>query len=297
MPKLLRILLTGSAFIGFFLFAGLLGRLMLPLVVGFPGSPARKKTRLEWSFLATNRVFCSYMGLLRLILFRRPPLPANLPPPGQGYIVICNHPSLIDVLLLGATLPGMTSLAKASWYRSWVLGPLLRHGKHVRGPEPRALGQAGDNEDADHADADHADADAPVLARMVEHLRAGHPLLVFPEGSRSHERTMRRFRRGAVEAAIRAQVPIVPAFISVVPPMLMKHQRWYEVPPRGGRFTLEFFPVIETAGRDLDPRTLNRELKQRYEVRLQQMLRERDALALPHSPPALPGAPPPEPGA
>ena len=46
--------------------------------------------------------------------------------------------------------------------------------------------------------------------------------------------------------------------------------------------------MVETAGRDLDPRALNRELKQRYEVRLQQMLRERDALALPHSPPALP---------
>lgn len=279
MPKLLRILLTGSAFLGFFLFAGLLGRLMLPLVVAFPGSPERKRARREWFFLWTNRVFCFYMGMLRLVLYRRPPLPADLPPSGQGYIVIANHPSLVDVLLLGATLPGLTSLAKASWYRSWVLGPLLRHGKHVRGPEPRALTQAG---------TDSEDADAPVLERMVEHLRAGHPLLVFPEGSRSHERTMRRFRRGAVEAAIRAQVPIVPVFISVAPPMLMKHQPWYEVPPRGGRFTLEFFPVIETAGRELDARALNHELKQRYEARHQQMLQERDALNLPRSPPALP---------
>ena len=39
MPKLLRILFTGSAFLGFFLFAGVLGRLMLPLVVAFPGTP------------------------------------------------------------------------------------------------------------------------------------------------------------------------------------------------------------------------------------------------------------------
>ena len=199
-------------------------------------------------------------------------------------IVIANHPSLVDVILLGATLPGLTSLAKASWYRSWLLGPLLRHGKHLRGPEPRALGQAGAAEASEDPD------DAPVLDRLVEHLRAGHPLLVFPEGSRSHERTMRRFRRGAIEAAIRAQVPIVPAFISVAPPMLMKHQHWYEVPPRGGRFTLEFFPVIPTAGRELDARTLNRELKQRYEARHQQMLRERDALIAPPAPAALPGA-------
>lgn len=284
MPKLLRILFTGSAFLGFFLTGGLLGRLMLPLVVALPGSPERKRARREWFFLWTNRVFVLYMGILRLVLFRRPPLPPDLPPPGQGYIVICNHPSLVDVLLLGATLPGLTSLAKASWYRSWVLGPLLRHGKHVRGPEPRALAEAG------AAGGEDAELDAPVLERMVEHLRAGYPLLVFPEGSRSHERRMRRFRRGAVEAAIRAQVPILPAFISVAPPMLMKHQPWYEVPARGGRFTLEFFPVIPTAGRDLDPRALNLELRQRYEARHQQMLRERDALAAPRDPAALPGA-------
>jgi 1-acyl-sn-glycerol-3-phosphate acyltransferase len=292
-PKLLRILLTGSAFFGFFMMAALLGRLMLPLIVGFPGSPARKQARREWFFLTANRVFCGFMGSLRLVLFRRPPLPPDLPPRGQGYIVIANHPSLVDVVVLGATIPGLTSLAKASWYRSWVLGPLLRHGKHVRGPEPRALtpGVAANPDEPD------ADADAPVLERMVEHLRAGHPLLVFPEGSRSHERTMRRFRRGAIEAAIRAEVPIVPAFISVAPPMLMKHQPWYEVPARGGRFTLEFFPVIPTAGRNLDARALNRELKQRYELRHQQMLRERDALLAPPAPAALPGAPPSEPTA
>jgi 1-acyl-sn-glycerol-3-phosphate acyltransferase len=293
-PKPLRILFTGMAFLGFFLIGGLLGRLLLPLIVALPGSPQKKQARREYFFLATNRVFCVYMGLLRLVLFRRPPLPQDLPPPGQGYIVICNHPSLVDVLLLGATIPGLTSLAKASWYRSWVLGPLLRHGKHVRGPEPRALKPAGAAANPDEPD---ADVDAPVLERMVEHLRAGHPLLVFPEGSRSHERTMRRFRRGAIEAAIRAEVPIVPAFISCAPPMLMKHQPWYEVPARGGRFTLEFFPVIPTAGRNLDARALNRELKQRYEVRHQQMLRERDALLAPPAPAALPGAPPSEPTA
>lgn len=47
--------------------------------------------------------------------------------------------------------------------------------------------------------------------------------------------------------------------------------------------------MIPTAGRDLDARALNRELKQQYEARHQQMLRERDALAAPQGPAALPG--------
>src|SRR5690606_29874440 len=87
-----------------------------------------------------------------------------------------------------------------------------------------------------------------------------------------------------VEAAIRAGVPIVPAFISVNPPMLMKHQPWHEVPDRRGVYKVEFFPVIETAGRDLDPRQLNRELQATYQARFAEALRERDASALAAAP-------------
>jgi hypothetical protein len=84
-------------------------------------------------------------------------------------------------------------------------------------------------------------------------------------------------------------VPIVPAFVSVVPPMLMKHQAWYDVPRRGGRYTVEFFPVITTAGKELDSRALTRELRARYEQRHAQMLAERDAFTAANSPKALPG--------
>ena len=44
---------------------------------------------------------------------------------------------------------------------------------------------------------------------MVQHLESGHPLLVFQEGTRSLPGRLRRFRRGAVEAAVRAKVSIV----------------------------------------------------------------------------------------
>src|SRR5690606_5502281 len=137
---------------------------------------------------------------------------------------------------------------------------LMRYAGHIPGSERRAaLPPEGGAPDMSHETFD--DTDMPgVVNRMVAHLQAGRPLVIFPEASRSWERKMRRFRRGAVEAAIRAGVPIVPAFISVNPPMLMKHQPWHEVPDRRGVYKVEFFPVIETAGRDLDPRQLNREL-------------------------------------
>lgn len=283
MPRFLRILLSGSAFAAFFLSAGVIGRVLLPVLVRLPGTPERRRARRERVMLAVYRSFVVYMRLLRLIYFERPAIPAQVPGPGAAYVLVANHPSLIDAILLGSMLPGLISVAKASWFRSWLMRPLLEYSGHIPGPQEHALTEGSpQGEDAGEEDS--------VLARMVDHLRAGHPLLVFPEGSRSHERSLRRFRRGALEAAIRARVPIVPVFISVVPPMLMKHQRWYDVPPRGGRFAVEFFPVISTADGELDSRALNRELKQRYEQRHAQMLAERDALAAAPARAALPEA-------
>lgn len=283
MPHVLRILLTGSAFLVFFLTGGLVGRLLLPLVANFPG---RNKLRRRAAFLLwANRWFVAYMRVLGLIRFERPASPPDFPAAGRPFVMISNHPSLIDALLPLTMFPGITTVFKPSWGRSWFIRPLLQYGRHIAGPDPKALKSGEQDEDT---------AEAPVLGRMVEHLRAGHSLFVFPEGSRSFERKLRRFRRGAVEAAIRAEVPIVPIFISVNPPMLMKHQPWYVVPRKGGQYFVEFFPVIETAGKDLDPREVNRQLRARYEERHARMLQERDTDAPPI--PALPRAstsPPP----
>ncbi len=269
MPRFLRILLTGSAFAAFFFTAAVLGRILLPVLVRLPGTPERRQARRERLLLISYRSFVGYMRVLRLIRFTPPALPADLPQPGQAYLLVANHPSLIDVLILTSLLPGLTSVAKASWFRSWLMRPLLEYGGYIPGADDRALTE-GEGEPAE---------ESPVLDRMVAQLRAGHPLLVFPEASRSHERALRRFRRGAIEAAIRAGVPIVPAFISVVPPMLMKHQPWYAVPARGGQYRVEFLPVVQTAGRQLDSRTVTRALRAGFEGYHARMLAERDARA------------------
>lgn len=268
MPHVLRILLTGSAFLVFFATGGMVGRLLLPLVANFPGSKATKYKRRAAFLLWANRWFVGYMRLLGLVRFKRPPLPPDFPT-GRPFVLVSNHPSLIDALLPMTMFSGITTVFNPTWYRKWLIRPLLEYGNHIPGPDPKALPAGAPTvEDID---------DAPVLARMVEHLRSGHSLFIFPEGSRSFERRMRRFRRGAVEAAIRAGAPIVPMFISVNPPMLMKHQPWHEVPRKGGQYHVEFFPVIETAGRDLDARDVNHQLRLRYEERHARMLRERDA--------------------
>lgn len=292
MPKFLRIILTGVAFSGFFLFGCLIGRLLLPLIAHFPGTAEQKKRRVAAAICSVYRTFITILRATRLVRYRRPDLPPDFPRAG-GYVVISNHPSLIDTLILMGLSPGLCSVVKATWWHSWILRPLMRYANHIPGPDRNPALLPPRNVQEDLSFESHEGEDIPaVINRMVDHLKAGNPLVIFPEGSRSFERKMRRFRRGAIEAAIRAGVPIVPCFISVNPPMLMKHQPWHEVPEKPGHYRLEFFPVIETAGRDLDARELNRRLRAEYELRFAEMLRERDAdlLAAKAPAPALPAA-------
>jgi 1-acyl-sn-glycerol-3-phosphate acyltransferase len=102
---------------------------------------------------------------------------------------------------------------------------------------------------------------------FVECLRAGRSVLVFPEGTRSPAWRLRRFRRGAAEAAIRAGVPIVLFFVLADPPVLKKGDKWYQMPSRVPEFRIELLGPISTAGRD--SRELTAEIRDKLAERLE----------------------------
>ncbi|MFW5920307.1 MAG: lysophospholipid acyltransferase family protein, partial [Polyangiales bacterium] len=213
MPRWLRIFFTGLSFVLFFVGGGLLGAVVAPLLLLLGlGRRERQRDRLTRVVNGSYAFFLWWMKLVGLIGYDKLEPPPELE--GRSYVLVSNHPTLIDVLYLLNWFPRLTCVVKASWYRVWFFGTLLRGTHYLAGP-----GVAGD----DVASSDAADGwGSTALDRMVEHLRAGHPLLVFPEGTRSKAARLRRFKRGPFEAARRAGVPIVPVFIHVDRPMLMK---------------------------------------------------------------------------
>jgi len=258
MPRWLRIALTGFAFANFFAATTLLGVLALPLMLLAPRERARFTRKLN----ATMRIFGGFMRDLGLIRYWPPRLPPGYE--GRPFLVIANHPSLIDVVLTLPSLPQLSCVAKGSWYRSWLMGPLLRRTDYVPG-----VGFEGDAGALD---------DVPVVRRIEDKLRSGVPMLVFPEGTRSAARAMRKLKRGAIEAAVRAEVPILPLFIDLNPAFLMKGQPFYRVPKVTPTYRFEWLELIETAGRGLDSKALTRELQARYEARFARQVEDRDAL-------------------
>lgn len=259
----LRALLTLLSFGMFFAAGAAIIVLGLPLV--FLASALDRRRHRSWMTRGLSRLypwFLTWMRLVGLIDYRRVTLPPDLPR-DRPYLLVANHPTLIDVLFCLAWFPGITTMVKAAHYRSWWLfGLLLRSTTYVPGP-----GIPGDDDGA------AAGTTPPPLARMVAQLDAGHPLVAFPEGTRAPPHRLLRFHRGPFEAALRARAPVVPLFIGVDHPALTKGAFW---PRRRLRFTFDWLPVIDCAGPDApgDSRTLRNEIYRRYRARQAAYLRE-----------------------
>jgi len=117
----------------------------------------------------------------------------HLPDPAQPCVLVCNHSSALDaIVLLGALPREFAFVAKAELARRVLLRiPLARIGTLFvqRRPRSHPLRQT---------------------ERAAERIRAGDSLLFFPEGTYTAEPEMLPFRRGAFATAARAGVAVVP---------------------------------------------------------------------------------------
>lgn len=116
-------------------------------------------------------------------------LPAN-----GGVLIVSNHQSFLDIGVLAAsTRRHVAFVARASLAHSRFLDWLMRESGSVL-IQPNT-------------------PDRAALEGMIGHLEQGDCVAVFPEGTRTPDGSLGVFRAGAVVAARRAGVPIVPACI------------------------------------------------------------------------------------
>ena len=114
--------------------------------------------------------------------------------PEGGFVYASNHESLVDILVLGAALPGdFKWAAKRSVMNVPFLGWHLRLAGHV--PVDRNQGK---------------EAAVAVIETFEKVLRDEKPLLVFPEGTRTTDGNLKPFKDGAFQAAVMAEKPVVP---------------------------------------------------------------------------------------
>lgn len=137
-----------------------------------------------WSrmILLTTGVRVRVEGLERLDLSR-------------SYVLAANHQSIYDIPVLFATLPlQLRIVSKDSLGRFPFLGWHLRRTGHLlvdrRNPGP------------------------DIVAKMRRLVDEAHSLIVFPEGTRSVDGAVGRFKKGSFLVAIDAGLPVVPVSVS-----------------------------------------------------------------------------------
>ena len=168
----------------------------------------------SWLILATTGVAVELTGVDTLT-------------PRQTYIFVSNHQSIYDIPIVFSTLPYQVRIiAKKSLGRFPFLGWHLRRTGHLlvdrRSPDPRA-----------------------ILRQWMELVSKGLSLVVFPEGTRSLDGRIGRFKAGSFLLAIQAGLPIVPVAISGSRHVMLKNRLMV----KPGKVTLVVRPPIETAGR------------------------------------------------
>ena len=151
--------------------------------------------------------------------------------PAGPAVYAANHASVIDILVVFGHLPVDFRIV---YKRSLSLVPLLGWAIWLGGHVP--------------IDRSHPFRARRSLDAAARRIRGGTSVVVFPEGTRSPDGTVRRFKRGSFRLALEAGVPVVPVSLvgvkAVVPRGLPS--------VRPGLVRVVLHPVVPVAGRSAE---------------------------------------------
>jgi 1-acyl-sn-glycerol-3-phosphate acyltransferase len=221
--------LSGSSFLGAWLGAAVLAALIFPLTrLRHRRAPAMERAAAcqRWLQRAFVLLF-DYMRLCRLVHFNPRGIDASTP--GQRYVMVANHPTLVDQAALSALFGRFVCVAKPLLFRVPLVGQVLRACAYLEGGGGEGL------------------AGSTTVNQALDRIAHSMPMLVFPEGTRSPAGGLRPFRRGPFEIACRANVPVMPILIRCEPLALGKGTPWYDVPPRTAVLTVTRLPAMDPA--------------------------------------------------
>lgn len=216
-----RIFATGSAFFLFGLGGVILTLLVFPIVrLIYLGKEQQRRASARKVVHKTFKMFISYMqlmGIMKLEIENGELLKAS-----KGTIVIANHPSLIDVVVLISIIENADCVVKADLWKNPFLKGVVSNTGYIN---------------------NEADPDK-FMQDCQKTFHDGNNLIVFPEGTRTTPGEKMKFKRGAANIALRTNTDVTPILLFVTPTTLSKELAWYQVPESRFTFKLVVKPEI-----------------------------------------------------
>lgn len=125
----------------------------------------------------------------------------------RGTLIVANHPSLIDVIVLLAHMPNARCVVKESVWRNPFFGRVVRSAGYI----PSYDG-------------------GEVVDLIAGLLQAGETVLLFPEGTRTPRQGRTRLRRGAALALLRSGCQSLPVRLHMRPRFLARGDSMWSFP-------------------------------------------------------------------
>jgi 1-acyl-sn-glycerol-3-phosphate acyltransferase len=149
----------------------------------------KEKIKAKWFWVARGicQLFC--LSFFRVRSYGRDHIPKK-----GAFVLICNHQSYLDPILCGITSPRRLGfLARASLFTHWFFGRLISS----VGTIPVKLGES----------------DLTAMRKVIDKLKKGEAICLFPEGTRSLDGKIERFKPGFGLLCRRGKAAIVPAVV------------------------------------------------------------------------------------
>lgn len=256
--KLWRLLATAFSFALFAIATLLLSLLLAPLISLLPWSDLRRRHLVRRGIQRGSWLYMRIMRALVLLSFQFEGVDQLNQP---GVLVVANHPTLLDALLLMSVMPNASFIVKSAMAQNPVTRWIVALAGYIPNDEEGT--------------------------KLVEHaaqaLRSGETLMVFPEGTRTMGDKL-LLKRGAANIALAAHCPMLPVFISCTPMTLRKQEPWYRIPARAPHFAVRVLPLMhisdlvdDTQPRSVKARIVTAALHTRLQDALQHMQQSQDS--------------------
>lgn len=204
---------TGLSFTIFGLAGVVVAPVVLPMMRFGSGGEAGLRRRVQGFVSGWFRVFSHIMRTVGVIDWR---ISGAEKLKKQGQMIIANHPSLIDVVLLLGYIPKVDCIVKQALFKNPFTHAPVTWAGYVSNSTPTQL-----------------------VADCADRLRQGHSLLIFPEGTRTEPGEPIRIPHAAARIALESGAPVLPVSIKVEPLTLHKGLPWYRVPSKRAIWTIE----------------------------------------------------------
>jgi 1-acyl-sn-glycerol-3-phosphate acyltransferase len=250
LDHLWRMIATGFSFAALFGGGAILALIVFPIVQLFTPAGQLKRTRNQWLI---HKLFQFYLGMLKFLGLLTITIEGadRLAAPG-GRMIIANHPSILDVVLIMSLTPRTQCIVKKELWENRYLGGTMRGAGYLRNDlDPEQMIEA-----------------------CRQSLSDGECLIIFPEGTRTTPGQPLKFQRGFANIATILETPIQLVTITCDPPTLVKGEKWWTVPQRRPHFRLHVGDCIDPKDwardeiRSLATRRLVRFLENYYTERL-----------------------------